>query len=133
MQTYAQSAHAAYQSGEITSADPVRIIVLLYEGALCFSRVALQGFDDPATRGQALGRAHRILSELLAALDHEKGGEIADNLDGMYRYMMDCLTNSNVNNDKKALQSVIDVLNTMLPAWRQIEKKGEQESESQAP
>ena len=106
-QLYAQSAHAAYQTGEVGSADPVRIIVLLYEGALRFSRQALQKFDDPATRGMALGRAHRIISELMASLDHEKGESIAGNLAGLYQYALDALTTSNMNRDKRALQSAV--------------------------
>ena len=121
MHTSAQTAAAAYQSGQVTSAGPVRIVVLLYEGALRFSRQALEKFDDPSSRGQALGRAHRIVSELLAALDHEAGPDIAANLDNLYGYMLDALTRANVNRDRNALQSTIKVLETVLPAWREID------------
>lgn len=121
MQYSPQTAHNAYQIGQIGSAGPLRIIVLLYEGALRFSHQALQRFDDPAARGLALGRAHRIVSELMAALDHEKGHDIAANLDSLYRYMLDALTRVNVSNDSKALESVIRLIETLLPAWREIE------------
>ena len=127
MHIHTQTVHAAYQTGQISSAGPLRIIILLYEGALRFSRQALDQFGDPASRGQALGRAHRIISELMAALDHEHGNEIAENLDDLYGYMLDSLITANVSGDQKALQSVINVLNTLLPAWREIECQGQQD------
>jgi flagellar protein FliS len=128
MQISAQTAHAAYRTGQVGSAGPLRIVVLLYEGALRFSRQALDRFDDPASRGQALGRAHGIISELMAALDHEKGADIAANLDGLYGYMLDSLTAANLSADREALASTIRVLETLLPAWREIESRGQEDA-----
>jgi flagellar protein FliS len=124
MQTNARAAHAAYQRGQVSSAGPLRIVVLLYEGAIRFSRQAQERFEDPAVRGHALGRAHRILSELLAALDHERGGEIARNLDALYRYALEAITRANVEHDRRALESVIDVLDTLHSGWQQVEASG---------
>jgi flagellar protein FliS len=99
----------------------MRIVVLLYEGAIRFCHQAESKFDEPGVRVHALGRAHRIVSELLAALDHEQGGEIAARLDALYRYCLDAITRANVNHESEALGSVIRVLDTLLPAWQQIE------------
>ena len=77
MQISPQAAHATYQQAQIGSAGPLRIVVLLYEGALQFSRQALEKFDEPAVRGHALGRAHRIVSELFASLDTDGDGSIS--------------------------------------------------------
>jgi len=128
MQISSQAVHAEYQQGQIGSADPLRIIVLLYEGALQFSRQALEKFDEPAVRGHALGRAHRIVSELFAALDHDKGHEIAANLDALYGFLLDALTRANANGDHKALKDAIEVLQALLPAWRGIESRAKTES-----
>jgi flagellar protein FliS len=124
MQTNARAAHAAYQRGQVSSAGPLRIVVLLYEGAIRFSRHAQERFEDPAVRGHALGRAHRIVSELLAALDHERGGEIARSLDALYRYALEAITRANVEHDRRALESVIDVLDTLHSGWQQVEAGG---------
>ncbi len=123
MQISPQAAHATYQQAQIGSAGPLRIVVLLYEGALQFSQQALEKFDEPAVRGQALGRAHRIISELFAALDHEKGEEIAANLDALYGFLLDTLTRANVNGERRALKDAIAVLKSLLPAWRTIEAR----------
>ncbi|MFQ5513541.1 MAG: flagellar export chaperone FliS [Myxococcota bacterium] len=124
MQISVHAAHAAYQNGQVSSAEPLRIIVLLYEGALRFGRQALEHFADPASRGQALGRAHAIVAELLASLDHDRGEAIAGNLDALYAYILDALTAANVRGDRRALESVLGLLDTLLDAWRTIEQHG---------
>jgi len=96
MYSNARAGQQAYQTGQVASADPLRIVILLYEGAIRFLRQAEQRFPDPATRGQALGRAHRIITELLTSLDHDEGGEISRNLDGLYRFALEAITRANV-------------------------------------
>ena len=125
MQIHARSAHAAYQQGEVGSAGPLRIIILLYEGVIQSCRQGLENFDEPAVRGQALGRAHRIISELYASLDHERGQQIAASLDSLYSFVLGRLTRATVDADRAALQSSIAVLNTLLPAWRSIELRAQ--------
>jgi len=121
MQTNAHFGHAAYRQGQVSSASPIRIIVLLYDGAIRFVRQAMEKFDEPASRGYSLGRAHRILSELLASLDYEAGGPIADNLDRLYRFTLDEITRANVEGDRRSLNGVLEVLNTLASGWREIE------------
>jgi flagellar protein FliS len=123
MQTSARAAQAAYQRSEVSAAGPLRIVVLLYEGAVRFLRLGNEKFDEPAARGHALGRAHRIVTELLAALDHDKGGEIAARLDSLYRYALGAITRANVGGDRAALDSTIQVLQTLLSGWREIEAR----------
>ena len=81
MQVSPQLAHAAYTQGQVSASNPLRIIVLLYEGAIRFTRQGLEQFANTAARGQALGRAHAIVSELQLALDHDTGGDVAGGLD----------------------------------------------------
>ena len=88
-----------------------------------FAGQALERFEDPASRGLALGRTHLIVSELMASLDHDKGGELSRNLEGLYQYLLDNITTANIDADSKALESGIDVLKTLVSAWREIESK----------
>jgi flagellar protein FliS len=125
MQINPQAAHTAYQQVQIGSAGPLRIVVLLYEGAIQFSRQALEKFDEPAVRGHALGRAHSIVSELFATLDHEQGEQIATNLDSLYGFVLDALTRATVDGDRKALRDALNVLKTLLTAWRTIEARSQ--------
>ncbi len=120
MQFNSQHPHAAYQHGQVGSANPVRIIQLLYEGAVRFSRQAQASFDDPAQRGHALGRAHAIVSELLSALNHERGVHIAANLEILYNFVIEGLLSANVNGNREALDGLIPVLETLSSGWREM-------------
>jgi len=117
-------AHAAYTQGQLVASSPVRIIVLLYDGAIRFSLQAQQKFGDFAIRGHALGRAHAIVSELMIALDHDKGGELAGRLEGLYRYVLDALIRANIKGDASALGSAIGVLEELAQGWREIAQGG---------
>ena len=127
MHMNARFGHAAYQQGQVASADPLRIVVLLYEGALRFIGQAQARWDDPATRGAALGRAHRIVAELLASLDYDQGGEIALNLDGLYHFVLDEITRANVDASPKGLDGVCRVLRELLAGWTQIEAEAREQ------
>ncbi len=115
-------AHSAYQKGQVTASNPLRIVVLLYDGAIRFCRQSLDRFDDPSARGTGLGRAHAIVSELLVALDFDQGGEIAGQLDSLYRYVLDSLIRANVDGNRAALESAIGVLETLAEGWREISR-----------
>ena len=121
MYTDPRVAHAAYRHGQVASAGPVRIIILLYEGALQSCRQAAERFEDPRQRGESLGRAHRIVTELMASLDYDKGGEIATNLDGLYGFVLDAITHANVDEEECVLGPAIQVLETLVSGWREIE------------
>ena len=121
MYTDPRIAHAAYRHGQVASAGPVRIIILLYEGALQSCRQAAERFEDPRQRGESLGRAHRIVTELMASLDYDKGGEIAANLDALYGFVLDAITRANVDEEERVLRPAIQVLETLVSGWRELE------------
>ena len=54
------------------------------------------------------------------ALDHEKGGDIASNLDQLYEYCTRQLFQANINNDPALLDQVCALLNEIRDAWVQI-------------
>ena len=122
MYTDPRFAHTAYRHGQVASAGPLRIVVLLYEAAIQACRQASQRFEDPRQRGESLGRAHRIVTELLAALDHDKGGEIAARLDALYGFVLESITRANARLDPNALGPAIGVLQTLLSGWREVEE-----------
>ena len=56
--------------------------------------------------------------ELDCALDREKGGELAENLSGIYSYMMKRLTTANIKNDPKALEEVEQLLGELYEGFK---------------
>ena len=110
-----------YQRINISTADPVRMIVLLYEGALknLNQAIPLMGVDNMSASVK-ITRTLDIINYLRNVLDFEKGGEIAVNLARLYDYMRNTLALANINQEQEQVKTVIGLLQTLLEGWRGV-------------
>jgi len=111
-----------YQTTQVSTAGPAQLTLMCYDGAL---RFLLQGREAMIARrydvqDKNIGRAQALLSELLKGLDFERGGEVARNLDAVYRYLYDRLTHANRADDVAALDEVRAALSDLREAWSQM-------------
>jgi flagellar protein FliS len=60
-----------------------------------------------------------MIGELQAALDYEKGGEIAASLNQLYSYMLSRLASANYDQKIEPLNEVLQLLGTLQSAWAQ--------------
>ncbi|MCS7100065.1 MAG: flagellar export chaperone FliS [Burkholderiaceae bacterium] len=107
----------------VTAADPHRLVLLLFDGALEALRQAAAHLAAGriAEKGQALGKALRILEEgLKASLDHNAGGALAQQLASLYDYCVLRLLQANLRNDAKAVAEVTALLSDLREAWAAI-------------
>jgi flagellar protein FliS len=108
----------------VASADPHKLISMLYQGsllAIANARFAILRKDIP-TKGASLSKAILILDEgLKASLNKEVGGELAQNLAALYEYMSKRLLTANIKNDIDALDEVSRLLNELKGAWDSIQ------------
>lgn len=110
--------YAAYRSVEATTADPITLTTMLYEGAIKALRKSRlhwesgnrQGFNDESNR------AYLIIGELLATLDMSQG-EISEGLAGLYAYCMRLITESSLG-DLAKLQEVEQHIAKICEAWK---------------
>ena len=111
-----------YQSQQVQSASPARVIVQFYDGALRFIRQAEQSLSvrDFAGKGMQLTRAHAVVSELRNNLDHTRAPELCAELDRLYVFVLDCITDANAKADAKPLAGACKVLEELRSAWVQI-------------
>jgi flagellar protein FliS len=76
---------------------------------------------DVAGKCQSLSRAVHILQDGLdAAIDMERGGEVATNLRSMYDYCSVRLALGNARNDPTILDEVQGLIEPIAQAWDQI-------------
>ncbi|BDT70468.1 flagellar secretion chaperone FliS [Comamonadaceae bacterium OS-1] len=122
----ARAASAYKRVGAQTSiegASPHQVICLLFE-ALVQSLNSARGAmarGDLEVKGQSIGKAVRILEEgLKAALDIESGGELAENLRGVYNYSILRLTTANLKNDIALVEEVTQLIVPVFDAWKSI-------------
>ena len=112
----------AYHENTVSTQSRGRLIVLLYEGAIKFLRQAIAELekDNFAKKGEYIGKATNIINELNACLDIDGGGEVAQNLRGLYHFMTRQLQEANLNRDPQRIEEVISLLEELNVSWKAI-------------
>ena len=115
----------AYRTTNVITADPKRLVIMCYEGAIENLKIGKEKLlrDDYEGKCDALVKAQDIINELLCSLDFEKGGSLADNLHSLYNYMLRRIMQGSINKDVHALTEIIDMLNELLSAWLEVYSK----------
>jgi flagellar protein FliS len=111
-----------YFGTQVRSSSPLELVVMLYDAALrhaTTAREAMARRDIPARRA-ALSRTLAIVAELQGSLDLDQGGDVARELDRLYVWMTDRLTDATVRQDSRPIDEVIRILDTLADAWRTI-------------
>jgi len=108
-----------YRTNQVQTASPARVIVQFYDGAIRFLKLACQAMEakDYATKGMYLMRTHAIVTELRANLDHTRAPELTGELDRLYVYMLDCITEANIKASPEPLTGAFKVLDSLRGAW----------------
>lgn len=114
--------HDHYLEYEVLSADPVKLVRMLYRAAVEAVSAARAHLRKGAVRERSrqITRAMRIMHELLRSLDRESGGEIAASLAGLYAYMTERLIRANAQQIDAPLAEVERLLATLLDGWSSI-------------
>ncbi len=111
----------AYARGFDTLPPSARV-AFAYEAAIRFLKEAEAaiGRGEIEARWRASERARTIVRTLEAALDRERGGEIAARLGALYRYVDQRLTALNVRNDAAIARELIALLDPLREAWARL-------------
>ena len=75
---------------------------------------------DIEGRSRSISATVAILEGLQASLDHERGGDLAGNLDALYDYMQRRLFRANADDDSAAVDEVLGLVDTLYEAWSAI-------------
>ena len=108
-----------YKATSIQSASREKLLLMMYEGAIKFVKRAIVACEakEIAERGMNIGRAYDIVMELNNTLNHEIGGEISTNLEQLYMFITDQLTQANISGDPEYLRNCLRVLETLYDGW----------------
>jgi flagellar protein FliS len=106
----------------VAMATPHNLISMLLDGAL--KKVAVAGGalqrGDVNARGVSISAAIGIIDSLRAALDHDRGGDLAGNLEALYSYMEKRLAEANRKAAPEILAEVSALLNDIRAGWDTI-------------
>ena len=109
----------------VSSASPLQLILLLYDGAISSLATAKGQMLDMkfAEKGRLISKSIEIIEGLRAVLDFEKGGGISKNLNDLYEYMKHRLVIANLKNDPEGPAEVIRLLNDLRTAWAKLDER----------
>lgn len=117
---------AAYNATKIDAmvfeATPHKLIDMLFTGAKEALVQALGALDrnDIEAKGKKLSKAVEILLHLQTILDKENGGDVAENLNELYLYMVSTLIDANRRKDGSKIEEVIGLLDTISDGWQSM-------------
>ncbi|PXX44377.1 flagellar export chaperone FliS [Aquitalea magnusonii] len=108
----------------VYGASPVGLVVLLYEGAIkaigqATYAIESQRYDE---KSRLVSKTIDIIDGLRESLDLQQDNEAVKNLNDLYIYMKQRLSTANLKNDPEILAEVRRLLETILPAWQELNR-----------
>lgn len=115
----------AYKDTEILTANQGKLIVMLYDGAIRFLRIAVDNMDHRTydVVNTNVIKTQEIITELMLSLNMEEGGEIAQNLFNLYAYMKKKLLEGNMAKEIAPFEEVLGLLAQLKAAWEEATLK----------
>lgn len=111
-----------YKRTSIQTADPLHLIILCYDSAICDLKKAkeLHGRREMNDAYRSIRHAQDIITELLVGLDYERGGNIARNLNRIYNFVLRQLIGINSREDTSVYDHLIKILSGLKDGWEAI-------------
>ncbi len=121
-----------YKQASILSASREQILLMLYEAAIKFTKLAIKATEEKrvADKGANILRALDIVIELQATLDHKVGGELAKQLEQLYVFMIEQYTKANLKGEVEPLNANLKVLENLYEGWKGAIEKMKKENET---
>ncbi len=112
----------AYQQVGIKTADPGRLVIMCYDGAIDNIKASVECYakGELERKAETLARGMDFIGELDRSLDFDRGGEIAVKLHALYNYMLRRLTEGDLKRNTAFFIEVIDLLGELKSAWEEI-------------
>jgi flagellar protein FliS len=114
-----QKGLASYGRIANTESDPIKQIVMLYDGAIKFLNLTAANIEaqDIAAKAEHSTRALAIVGYLQSILDFEKGGQVAVSLDNLYRSVTVLILKASARPDADLMRRAATLLIPVRDAW----------------
>lgn len=114
-----------YRTQEVMTASPAKLVSMLYDKVALSLKECISAIEkgDIEGRWRANARAMEILSHMWSTLDVEKGGELAQNLESLFSFMLARLPEVDLRNDPDPAREVIELLEPLRVSWRELAKR----------
>jgi flagellar protein FliS len=108
----------------VFSADSGQIIILVYDRIFDHLKVAKLALESGEYAIEPFSKAHDLIQQgLLACLDYENGGDVAQSLGAVYEWSLREILNARLAKSAEKVQDVLDVLAPLYEAWLALAPK----------
>ncbi len=116
----------AYLQGQINTASPGSMIIMLYDGLLRFSNEAKAALtpgqgDQYEAAANAVKRATDILTELNSSLRPDVYPELCKNLSGLYSFFMEQLSKALKEQNPQPIQEILPLIEDLRNTWKEAD------------
>lgn len=116
-----KNTNALASYGKISNAEtnPLKQIVMLYDGAIKFLNMAADDIkaEDIAAKAEHSNRALDIVNYLQSILDFNRGGDVATSLDNLYRRITVLILRASAELDADLMRRAGELLAPVRDAW----------------
>jgi flagellar protein FliS len=118
----APSVRETYLAGEVFSATPQKLQLMLIEAAIRLANQASEHWQAgrQAKGTQALGRCQMIMVELLSGLRPDQMPELVARVAGVYMFVYRSLVAAQRDRDPRKVADAVQVLEIERETWRQV-------------
>jgi flagellar protein FliS len=112
-------AHQSYKNANVTTADRGKLVIMIYDHCIKWTKKAEEELDSKNVEQmvRAVQRVQNGITELMCALDMERGGDISRNLFRLYEFYSRHLTQAIKDRSTQALRDVAGMMSMLREAW----------------
>ncbi len=112
-------AHQSYRTANITTADRGKLVIMIYDHCIKWCKKADEELraNNIEKMVKAVQRVQNGITELMCALDMDKGGDISKNLLRLYEFYSRHLTQAIKNRSSQCLEDVQVMMSSLREAW----------------
>lgn len=117
-----RNAQNVYKQNQILNASPKKLVVLLYDGCIKNMKLAELSITENKMNQahEALIKSQDIIAELASTLNKEQGGQVAQDLNDIYEYLMRSLIEANRTKNVALIQKHREMMEELRDAWAEI-------------
>lgn len=125
--------YSQYQQNNILTASPSKLLLMAYDGAIRFARIAGEKMreNNLDEQNKYINKSIAIVMELVSSLKEDIDPTLVSRLRSLYAFVIEQLTLANLYQDEKPLAAAIKILSDLRETWAEAEKKIQEDNPQQ--
>lgn len=115
--------HDRYKQDYVTTASPIDLVIMLYDGAIKQMKLAKIHFEDNnlSSFQESVEKAEEIFLELIRSLNLDIS--MSNDLLDLYQFMVNELVQVSFNQEISRVDPVIEMMTSLRESWAEAKKK----------